>query len=564
MENDLQKKIKRRKIRNRLIVGIIIIVIAVLVALYLINEKKGKELVFDTVTVSRGKLTSTVSSTGTLSPVSTVDVGSQVSGTIEAVHVDFNERVNKGQILVHLDPSIYRSKLDIAEAQLRSAHSDMDSARAELDKANIAISKAQADVFSAQARVDGDRANLIRAESQLTSSQTDVKKAEAQMNNDLAEYNRAQELFRRDLVSASEKEKAYTLYLVSQAGYESALAGVKVAGANINAARSTLNASIANLTSARTTEDTARANARSAQARIASAQASIQQAQGRVDEAVVNINYCTIRSPIDGVVINRKIEPGQTVAASFQTPVLLQLAENLRRMEVKAAVDEADIGKVRTGQKVSFTVDAYPDDQFEGSIQQVRSAPNTDTQDNVVTYDVIILTDNDDLKLKPGMTANIDITVDEKDDILLVSNSAMRFRPNRFPNFPYPEEEKDQKPGDKDEDKSGTAEKTGEKNQAGPRGQGNRGNKGARGEKGGRPGGNNRVSIWVLSDEKPRQVEIVLGITDNENTEVVSGDLKEGMEVIVDAMTRKEKKAKDKTANATAGSGSRRRGHVRF
>ena len=549
-ENDLQVKLNKRKLRNRLILVGILLGIAALVAFFIIKSKNDKELVFETKTVTKGNLISTVSTTGTLSPVSTVDVGSQVSGTIEVVYVDFNERVKKGQILVHIDPSIYRSKLDVAKAQLRSARADLLSAQAELDKANIAIIKARADVFSSQAKVDGERAALIRVRSQLISSRADVRKTKAQMDNDLAEYNRAKELFRRNLISASEKEKYYTTYLVSQASYESSQAGVKVALANITAANSNLKAALANLNASRTTENTARANARSTAARITSNLAAIQQAQGRVDEAQVNIDYCTIRSPIDGVVINRKIEPGQTVAASFQTPVLLQLAENLHKMEVKAAVDEADIGRVKNRQKVKFTVDAYPEENFKGTIEQVRSSPNTDSTDNVVTYDVIILTDNDDLKLKPGMTANIDITVREKKNVLLVSNAAMRFRPSRYPDFPYPEDDKknlDKSKENKDK-KAVSKDSSGKKARSG---------KGKKKEK--EKNGDKFVKVWVLVKGQPSPVEFETGITDNENTEIVSGSLKEGAKVIVDAMTRKEKKTKEKKNN-----NNRRPQRVRF
>jgi HlyD family secretion protein len=269
-----------------------------------------------------------------------------------------------------------------------------------------------------------------------------------------------------------------------------------------------------------------------------------------VNSVQVNLDRCVIRSPIDGIVIDKKVELGQTVAASFQTPVLFVLAKNLENMEVKASVDEADIGKVREGQPVSFTVDAFPDDKFEGSIEQVRTSPKI--EQNVVTYQVIIRTDNKKLKLKPGMTANINITVEEKKDVLKIPNSALRFRPDRVAGFPMPEE-KNKETANKEtnnQNESSNPERTGQRrgNNTQARAGGREGNRGsgrpAGGEgreKGGRRGNGNLATIWILEDGKPREVKFEPGISDFTFTEMKSGELTEGMTIITNASSTGKK-----------------------
>jgi HlyD family secretion protein len=558
MENDIQAKIRKRKTKTAVVLLVLLLIVAGLVTAYVIQQKKLDQLVFDTEKVERGTLISTVSTTGTLSPVTTVDIGSQVSGIIESINVDFNDKVKKGQILLTIDNSQYLTDLEVAQAQLRSTEADLISAKTDLEKSSIAISQAQAQVSQAQANVDRDIANLESARSRLVSAQANAGKGKAQLDNDLAEYKRAEELFNRDLISASEKEKAYTKYLVSKAGYESSIADVRTAKAQVVAAQSTVEASRSGLNAVGTAKESEVANAGSVQARISRAVAIIQQAEGRVNNVNVNIQRCTISSPIDGVVIDRKVEPGQTVAASFQAPLLLQLAENLQKMQVKASVDEADIGRVKVGQKVKFTVDAYPDDSFEGEVFQVRSTPKT--QENVVTYDVIIYTDNKELKLKPGMTTNIEITSNVKRKVLLVPNSAIRFRPDRYKNFPYPDdvrkemEEKEKmgaKNGKNAKKDTATADSTGEDGKQTGRKKGRKPkDANAKKEK-------EKVPIWVMEDNKPRRYMITPGITDNTSTEVTAGDLKEGMEVITDAMTGREKLKKKQEAKLTSRPGMR-------
>jgi HlyD family secretion protein len=287
------------------------------------------ESAYRTATVERGDIRVTISATGTLAAISTVDVGSQVSGQMTDVLVDFNDRVARGQVLARLDPSTY-----------------------------------EAQIAQGAAQVDGARASLATAEAALRNAQAD--------------FDRKASLVERQLVARSDADLA------------------------------------------RAALDQARAQVNAARAQITQQQASTQTSR-------LNLQRSVIRSPVDGVVLTRTVEPGQTVAASLQAPVLFQIAEDLSKMEIVLAIDEADIGQVEVGQDVGFSVDAYPERQFRGRVAQVRlSATNTN---NVITYPVVVAVDNPDQKLLPGMTANAEIEVSRRDDVLRVPNAALRFKP---------------------------------------------------------------------------------------------------------------------------------------
>ncbi|HVR81482.1 MAG TPA: efflux RND transporter periplasmic adaptor subunit [Luteimonas sp.] len=284
---------------------------------------------YRTAAVERGDIRVAISATGTLAAISTVDVGSQISGQVTQVLADFNDRVHKDDILARIDPSTY-------EAQIAQG--------------SAAIASARANLASAQA---------------------------TQRNAD-ADYARKSQLAQQQLVARSDADLA------------------------------------------RAARDQARAQVNAAQAQITQQQASTQTTR-------LNLQRTVIRSPVDGVVLTRTIEPGQTVAASLQSPVLFQIAEDLSKMEIVLALDEADIGQVKAGQAVSFSVDAFPERQFRGSVQQVRlSATNTS---NVITYPVVVSVDNSDQTLLPGMTANAQIEVSRRDNVLRVANTALRFKP---------------------------------------------------------------------------------------------------------------------------------------
>jgi HlyD family secretion protein len=280
------------------------------------SSKRNKEPKYKVERIERGDITATVSATGTLSALETVQIGSQVSGIISKVYADFNSPVSKGQLIAELDPSSFQAQVDQRQA-------DLDRARVEARNANVA-------------------------------------------------FARAKKLLESDLLAESE-------YDVAQANFQSA-------------------------------------------------QASVKQAEAALRQAVNNLSYAKIYSPIDGVVVDRQYDIGQTVAASFQAPTLFTIAQDLTKMQVATNIDEADIGKIRVGSSATFSVDAFPDRKFTGNISQVRLS--TQVVQNVVTYPVLIDVENPDLQLKPGMTANVSIPVDRAQNVLKVPNAALRFKPD--------------------------------------------------------------------------------------------------------------------------------------
>ena len=298
---------------------------------------------YRTAAVEQGDVTKAVSASGTLQALVTVQVGSQVSGLIKQVLVDFNSQVTQGQVLAIIDQDTYNSRV-------RQAQADLAASQATLNQLQAALNQSQA-----QAAVD------------------------------LATYNRTRSMAEKGYESPAALDTA-------EAAYKRSLAGVESAKATINVQR----------------------------ARITQSQASLQSVQ-------VDLSRTRILSPINGVVVNRAIDPGQTVQASFTAPVLFQIAQDLSKLQVKILVDEADIGQVREGQAVKFTVDAFPDQTFQGSVTQVRKQP--ETQANVVAYEVIAQADNPRGQLLPGMTANADIQIEQKTGVLKVPVAALRFKP---------------------------------------------------------------------------------------------------------------------------------------
>jgi HlyD family secretion protein len=353
---------------------------------------KGDSPSYRTDPVTRGDIQQAVTATGTVNAVTTVLVGTQVSGTIKSLYVDFNSRVKKGQLIAQIDPSTFESQVQQAQANLLSA-------------------------------------------------QANLEKAQTALANDKKTFDRNKELLSKNLIAQSDLDTAETNYQTDKA-------------------------------------------------QVASAKALIEQAKASLDYARQNLAYTKIVSPVYGVVISRNVDVGQTVAASFQTPTLFTIAQDLTKMQIDTNVAESDIGVVKLGQEVDFTVDAYPDTTFEGKVWQIRQAPIT--VQNVVTYDVVIQVNNKDFKLMPGMTANVSIVIQTRHDVLRITNAALRFRFSDKPAGAAP---------------AGAGEKKG-------------------------------PSIWVLENNKPKRVSITPGISDGNYTEVVSGDLKEGQQTIVEALRK--------------------------
>jgi len=323
---------------------------------------------YRTVKIERGPITSVITATGTVTPVTTVVVGSQLSGQIVELKADFNTRVKAGQELARIDT-------ELIEARLLSAKADLAAAEAAVIMQAAQIEKAAADVENFQA-------TLATAEGEST---------------------RREGLARSGAGSTADAERARNTALATRASLRAAEANLKVA-----------------------------------EAQLLNLRAIVQQRQAAVRQVEVDIKRSVIRAPIDGVVVQRSIDVGQTVAASLASPTLFTVAQDLRQMQVETTVDEADIGRVRDGLEVTFTVNAYPNERFAGKVAQVRLAPNN--IQNVITYTVVIAADNPDLKLLPGMTATVTIITDRRDDVLKVANAALRWKPpGRAPQQPQPQ-----------------------------------------------------------------------------------------------------------------------------
>jgi HlyD family secretion protein len=313
-----------------ILLGVAVVAILGAGAWYWTSRKAdGAESAYRTATVERGDIRVAISATGTLSAISTVTVGSQISGQVTDVLVDYNSEVKKGEVLARIDPSTYEAQIEQGNAQIANA-------------------------------------------------QASLKQAQATLANAELDYTRKADLGTQKLVAQSDV-------------------------------------------------DLARAARDQARAQVNAAQASIRQQTASTQTTRVNLDRTVIRSPVDGVVLTRTIEPGQTVAASLQAPELFTIAEDLSKMKIELAVDEADIGQVKVGQSVSFTVDAFADRQFRGEVQQVRLSATTTS--NVVTYPVVVSVDNSDGTLLPGLTVNAEIEVSKRDDILKISNAALRYKP---------------------------------------------------------------------------------------------------------------------------------------
>ena len=432
--------------KKKLIVGVVILVVLVgaILGYTLIKKGKAAQVKYRTEVLAKGDVESTVTTSGSLNPVDTVDVGSQVSGKIAILGADFNSKVKKGQLLAQLDLELLNAKVDQAESSYKSSVASLDQAKLALD-------------------------------------------------NSLKKFNRSKELFAKNQISIEDMETAESNYL-------------------------------------------------NAKASVVSSESALSQSKSSLDSSRVDLSYAIIRSPIDGVVISRNVNIGQTVAASYQAPLLFKLASDLTKMQLQCDIDETDIGKVKEGQKVRFTVSAYQGETFNGTVRQVRYSPTT--VQNVVTYATIVDAENPDLKLMPGMTATVSIITGEAKGVLKIPNASMRFTPT------LPQEE--------------LAKLLADAGIGVPRGQGQPGQKteGSRGQTAGpsavRSGGaqmgqgqeltaeqrarfeqmRNRPrqggTVWTIDDlGKLKPYVVRTGITDNTYSEVTRSELKEGQKIVI-------------------------------
>jgi HlyD family secretion protein len=449
--------------RRIALLGALVVALAAAVWIYLGAGSAGNTPGYRTQPVERGPLTAAVSATGSLNAVVTVQVGSQVSGQVKELYADFNTSVKRGQLIALIDPASF-------EARVSQAAADVDSAAAGVLNQTAALERARADVDNMRASIATARANTLKAE---------VALADAGRDRD-----RKRDLRQRELIAQAEMDAAQTLY-------DSAVAQREAARAQERAAESN--------------ERSALAAVRVAEAQLAAARAALQQKRAALSQARVDLGHTRILAPVDGVVVSRNVDVGQTVAASLQAPVLFTIAQDLSRMQVDTSVDEADVGRVRVGQEATFTVDAFPTRTFTGAVRQIRKAPQV--VQNVVTYTVVVGVANAEQTLLPGMTANVRIVTDSRTGVLRVPNAALRFRP----------------PGTERE--AGTSAGGGRSPGMAAR----------RADGRSRPAGAGVTGrVWVLGpDARPQPVDLVLGITDGVATEVIAGDLREGTQVLV-------------------------------
>ena len=505
-------------------------VMAVLAYFYWGNQSSAPQ--YMTARVERGNLRNTVTATGALQAVTTVQVGSQASGTLSALNADFNSVVKKGQVIAQLDPSVSKAQVDQARANLQQA-------RAALQQSIAGVSGSRAGVSDAQAKALAARSTVQNNQSGVSSAQANQAVLKAQMDDALAFLNQQQYLMKSGVIAQRDYDLANTAYKTAEARYNQAVAQVNQA---VLSEHSSAGSGVAQ---SQAQLQQSQAQVQQSQAQVQQAQAQVQQAEAALRLAEVNLAHTTITSPIDGVVVSRDVNVGQTVAASLSAPTLFTIAGDLTQMQVIANIDQADIGVVEQAKSVKFSVDAFPGKEFDGKIQQMRLNPQN--VQNVVTYNVVIDVNNPDQKLKPGMTANLTITIDERNNVLKVANSALRFTPT---------DASGQRIG---RNSNGGGGQGGRRSQAaqGTQDSANSGQANANGEDRGQQGneqgsgqqgrnfapasapvleGQTRV-VWVLGqDGKPQSRRIKVGLTDGVSTEVVEGSLQEG-EMVVTGQT---------------------------
>jgi HlyD family secretion protein len=390
---------RRRRIPWRIVALIAAALVLIAGIVTVVRMRAASTTSYVSQPVERGDLAQTVTATGTLNPQNTINVGTQVSGTISEVDVDYNAKVRKGQVLARIDPTALQAQLASAEAALAQAKAQAASAVATARGATQTISESQATVQTNQAAIANAQTGVVKAQSALGLAQATVA--------------RDRSLLAQGYVAQNQVDSDTSNLVAAQTALQSAQIAVQQA-------RSTVAASVAANAVAGQSADATAANADAERAAIGIQEAAVEQAQ-------TNLAHAVITSPVDGTVIARDVSVGTTVAASLQTPTLFAIAQNLDKMEVDLAVGEPDIGSVKPGEAVSFTVLAYPNRTFRGTVSQVRKNPVTTS--NVVTYTTVVLVDNDDQALLPGMTANATIDVQDAKNALLVPAAALTFRP---------------------------------------------------------------------------------------------------------------------------------------
>jgi HlyD family secretion protein len=374
--------------------GVVVVLVAGGVSAYFYTQSRGNVPKYRTAKAERGPLTAAVSATGNLNAVTTVQVGTQVSGQIKELHADFNTVVKKGQLIALIDPEIFEAKVNQAKGELEAS---------------------QATVLNQAAQVEKAKADVENARSALAEAKAQTAKAQVALVDARRDFDRKTELMKKELIAKSDLDTSQALHDSAAAQLESTKAKEQSLAAAIGSAQAQL----------RVTE-----------AMLKSAQATVQQKQAALRQSQLDFEHTRITAPVNGIVVSRAIDVGQTVAASLQAPVLFTIAQDLTKMQVETSVDEADIGRIKMDDRATFTVDAFPGETFSGNVMQIRKAAQV--VQNVVTYTVVVAVENPTGRLLPGMTANVKLVYAEKPNVLKVSNAALRFRPPGADGGPAP------------------------------------------------------------------------------------------------------------------------------
>ena len=431
-------------------------------------------LQYRTVPAGHGDINVTISATGNPNAVVTVQVGSQVSGNILSLYADFNTKVTKGQLIAQIDPAPFQTRVNQAQA-------NVDAARAA--------------VANSQAVVQQALANIQAARSAQAAAEANTVKAQAIVDDAKVKVDRRVVMVAQGADAKEDLETAETTYKSAIADHDALVAQQHAADDNLKVAEAQLNV---------------------ANSQLSANEAQVKQSSAALQSAQIDLDHTKIQAPVDGVVVSRNVDVGQTVAASLQAPTLFLIAQDLTKMQVDTNVSEADVGRVRVNQPATFTVDAYPGQTFSGTVTSIRKAPIN--VQNVITYDAVIGVSNQDLKLCPGMTANVKILVNQKKNVLRVPNAALRYHPAT---------------------------------ETAPA----------------RPSGRNAVpekAVWILdAKHNPQRVVITTGETDGTNTEVTGGGLKDGDLVIIAALA-KPASSSPGSSPGFSGGGTGVRGGPRF
>ncbi|HZO94890.1 MAG TPA: efflux RND transporter periplasmic adaptor subunit [Candidatus Baltobacteraceae bacterium] len=416
----------RRRPRWLLVLAAVACILAIVASVVVVRSRAGA-VTYTTTPVTTGSLAQTVTASGTLNPQNTIDVGTQVSGTISEIDADFNAHVKKGQVLAKLDSTTFQAAVDQAQASLQQAEAQAAASGATASGGPSAVAEAEAQAQSAAASAQAAQANAAASKAAIATAQTGVTKDQAALALAQQTVNRDRQLLSQGYIAQAQMDSDQSNLVAAQSTLASAQAAVQQAQAQDAA-------SVAQIAQAAATQQAQQAatgvSSATAANQAATHDASV--AQIAIDRAQLvtaqqNLAHTVITSPVDGTVIARDVSVGQTVAASLQTPTLYAIAQDLTKMELDLAVGEPDIGRVQAGDPVSFTVLAYPNRTFTGTVQQVRKNPTTVS--NVVTYDTVVIVDNKDGALMPGMTADATIQVAHVDDATIVPLAAFSYTP---------------------------------------------------------------------------------------------------------------------------------------